>query len=101
VCSSDLKKDALSFSEYKESKKQGKPEKEIIGGVKYVIGIDSAEGTKLSYCLMRKEMHDNSNNLILCKTIDNKDEFKREVENLAKYFNAEIWKEFNETPTTN
>ena len=69
---------------------------EIIKGVKYVIGIDTADGTNFSYCLMRKEEHDKSTHLILAKTLDNEKLFKEETENLAKYFNACILKEQNE-----
>jgi hypothetical protein len=70
---------------------------EIIKGIKYVIGIDTADGTNLSYCLMRKEEHDKSTHLILAKTLNDKQSFEEETKNLAKYFNACILKEENKS----
>jgi len=59
----------------------------------YRIGVFYSE-KESSYCLVRYHKFDDSVNIILlCKTIvgiSNKNSFKEEVTNLAKYFNAEI-----------
>ena len=62
----------------------------------YRIGVFYSE-KESSYCLVRYHKFDDSVNIILlCKTIvgiSNKNSFKEEVTNLAKYFNAEIIEE--------
>lgn len=54
---------------------------------KFKIGIDKT-GKFQSYCLVRAG---NKNfTIILAKTMDNENEFDKEVENLKQYFNAEL-----------
>lgn len=60
---------------------------ELIKGVTHIIGVDETDG-KFSYCLMRKEKHDNSIHIILAKTMKDEAQFIEEINNLAKYFNA-------------
>lgn len=53
----------------------------------YIMGIDQYEEDRNNYCLMKK--FNGTSEIILQKTIKNKDDFMVEVENIAKYFNAE------------
>lgn len=55
---------------------------------RYVIGVDSYNKDALAYCL-GKEL-DGSFEVLLAKTIRNKMRFEEEVQNLAKYFGADI-----------
>jgi hypothetical protein len=59
---------------------------------KYVIGVDPYEKDALAYCLTRKV--DGVVEILLCKTMRDEKEFKQEVENLAKYFNADVFFEW-------
>jgi len=56
--------------------------------IKYVIGIDAYDKDALAYCLGRRL--NGEFDVILAKTMRNENEFKKEVANLAKYFNADI-----------
>lgn len=56
--------------------------------IKYVIGIDAYNKDALAYCLGRRL--NGEFDVILAKTMRNENEFKKEVANLAKYFNADI-----------
>lgn len=56
---------------------------------KYYIGTDTYDKKALCYCLTKKT-GDNFE-ILLSKTMRDKAEFNQEVENLAKYFNAEIF----------
>lgn len=58
----------------------------------YVIGVDTYDKRVNTYCLMRRRI-DNSLEIILLKTIRNEKDFNTEVENLSKYFNADIIRE--------
>lgn len=55
---------------------------------KYVIGVDTYDKYASAYCLGRKI--DGVFEIILCKTMYDKNEFKQEVENLSKYFNVDV-----------
>lgn len=55
----------------------------------YVICIDTYDKDVLVYCFGRKV--DKTIEIMLTKTMRNENEFKQEVENLAKYFNANIF----------
>lgn len=63
----------------------------IISKRKYVIGIDTNEDVN-SYTLLMQE-DGKTLFILLCNTMTNKKKFWKEVNNLAKYFNAEIIKE--------
>lgn len=54
------------------------------------IAVSNYQGIH-SYCLTLKTVSDF--HFLLCKSVKNKREFEREVDNLAKYFNAVILKE--------
>lgn len=56
---------------------------------RYTIGIDCYDKDKHSYCLCR--IQDKKMEFLLAKTLS-PEEFKEEVENLSKYFNAVIYK---------
>ena len=57
----------------------------------YIIGVDTYDKDAIAYCLSRKV--DGVFEMLLCKTMIDEKEFKQEVENLAKYFNAYIVKQ--------
>lgn len=63
--------------------------------VAYYMGIDNYDEDNNAYCLVRNT--DGVIDIIFCKTIKDKKEFKKEIKNLAKYFNAVTTKEFNKT----
>ena len=56
----------------------------------YAIGVDTYVKDALSYCLSRKV--DGVIEILLSKTMRDENEFKQEVENLAKYFNADVFR---------
>ena len=57
----------------------------------YSIGVDTHDEKSLAYCFCR---HLNGKaDLLLAKTMRSKKQFKEEVSNLSKYFNAEIYVE--------
>lgn len=66
-------------------------QKLIMSDRKFVIGIDVHEKTH-SYVLLMKE-YDKTLFILTCNTTTKKKKFWKEVNNLAKYFNAEIVKE--------
>lgn len=57
----------------------------------YVIGVDLNDEGASGYCLVKKI--GKTMTVLLCKGINDKDEFELEVNNLAKYFNAKIIRE--------
>jgi hypothetical protein len=57
----------------------------------YSIGVDTIDKYNLAYCLCKNS--DDKMEILLAKTTADKKEFKEEVENLSKYFNAEIYGE--------
>jgi hypothetical protein len=63
----------------------------IISKRRFVIGID-VNGKIHSYVLTMQE-NDKTLFILLCSTMTKKKKFWKEVNNLAKYFNAEIIKE--------
>lgn len=65
-------------------------EKAIIKQPEYVIGVDTYDKDALAYCFGRKV--DGVFEIMLAKTMRNENEFKQEVENLAKYFNADVFR---------
>jgi hypothetical protein len=54
------------------------------------MGVDTYDKDALAYCLSRKV--DGVIEILLCKTMRDEKEFKQEVENLAKYFNADVFR---------
>ena len=60
----------------------------------YFIGIDTYDSESLTYCLSMK--FGESNNIILLKTMRDRQDFDEEVKNLAKYFDAVIIKSITE-----
>ena len=64
-------------------------EKAIIKQPEYVIGVDTLDKDALAYCFGRKV--DGVLEIMLSKTMRDEKEFKQEVENLAKYFNADVF----------
>ena len=65
-------------------------DKVIIKHPYYAIGVDTYDKDTLAYCLSRKV--DGVVEILLCKTMRDEAEFKQEVENLAKYFNADVFR---------
>ena len=65
-------------------------EKATIKQPEYVIGVDTYDKDTLAYCFGRKV--DGVFEIILAKTMRDEKEFKQEVENLAKYFNADVFR---------
>lgn len=65
-------------------------EKATIKQPEYVIGVDTYGKDALAYCFGRKV--DGVVEILLCKTMRDETEFKQEVENLAKYFNADVFR---------
>ena len=55
----------------------------------YAIGIDTSDKDNLAYCLTRKI--GDTIEVLLCKISRKETEFRQEVENLAKYFEADIF----------
>ena len=65
-------------------------EKVTIKQPEYVIGVDTYDKDALAYCFGRKV--DGVFEIMLAKTMRDEKEFKQEVENLAKYFNANVFR---------
>ena len=65
-------------------------EKAIIKQPEYVMGVDTYDKDALAYCFGRKV--DGVFEIMLTKTMRDENEFKQEVENLAKYFNADVFR---------
>ena len=65
-------------------------EKATIKQPYYAMGVDTNDKDALAYCLSRKV--DGVVEILLCKTMRDETEFKQEVENLAKYFNADVFR---------
>lgn len=65
-------------------------EKATIKQPEYVMGIDTYDKDALAYCFGRKV--DGVFEIMLAKTMRDENEFKQEVENLAKYFNADVFR---------
>lgn len=57
----------------------------------YTLGVDTYDKNNLAYCLTRKI--DGVIEVLLSKTMRDEIEFKQEVETLAGFFNADIFKE--------
>jgi len=55
----------------------------------YAIGVDTYDKDNLAYCLTRKI--GDTIEVLLSKVSREETEFKQEVENLAKYFEADIF----------
>ena len=67
--------------------------KQMIGNIPtYAIGVYTTKDANC-YTLVKKVKGEIE--ILLCKTIENKDEFNKEVENLTKYFNATNIREEN------
>ena len=54
------------------------------------MGVDTYDKDALAYCFGRKV--DGVFEIMLTKTMRDENEFKQEVENLAKYFNADVFR---------
>lgn len=65
-------------------------EKATIKQPEYVMGVDTYDKYALAYCFGRKV--DGVFEIMLAKTMRDEKEFKQEVENLAKYFNANVFR---------
>jgi len=65
-------------------------EKATIKQPEYVMGVDTYDKGALAYCFGRKV--DGVFEIMLTKTMRDEKEFKQEVENLAKYFNADVFR---------
>lgn len=65
-------------------------DKATIKQPEYVIGVDTYDKDALAYCFGRKV--DGVFEIMLSKTMRDENEFKQEVENLAKYFNADVFR---------
>lgn len=65
-------------------------EKVTIKQPEYVMGVDTYDKDALAYCFGRKV--DGVFEIMLSKTMRDEKEFKQEVENLAKYFNANVFR---------
>lgn len=65
-------------------------EKVVVKEPEYVIGIDTYDEKVPTYCFGRKI--NGVFEIMLSKTIRDQNEFKQEVDNLAKYFNATVLK---------
>lgn len=63
-------------------------EKCTIKNIEYFIGIDTLDKRRNAYCLSREV--DGVMEIVLSKTMNDKTQFKQEVENLSKYFNAQV-----------
>ncbi len=60
--------------------------------ISYYIGVDILDEKNMAYCLMRKQGENAE--IMLANVRHDEKEFKQEVDNLAKYFNAvKIWEE--------
>ena len=57
----------------------------------YSIGVDTYDEKLLAYCLCKHL--DGKMEILLAKTMRSKKDFKEEVSNLSKYFNAKICEE--------
>jgi len=64
-------------------------EKATIKQPYYAMGVDTHDKNVLAYCLIRKI--NGVVDFLLCKTMHDENEFKQEVENLVKYFNADVF----------
>ena len=64
-------------------------EKATIKQPEYAMGVDTYDKDALAYCFGRKV--DWVFEIMLSKTMRDEKEFKQEVENLAKYFNADVF----------
>ena len=54
----------------------------------YIIGVDTYDKRTLAYCLCKKV--EGEMEVLLAKTMNREAEFKQEVKNLSKYFDAKI-----------
>lgn len=54
---------------------------------RYFIGVDTYDENNLAYCLSKRDSGGNVE-IIMSKTVRDKNTFNEEVENLSKYFNA-------------
>lgn len=55
---------------------------------KYVLGVDTLDDDVNAYCLMR--VSGDNKEVILCKSLKKGDDFDSEVNNIAKYFDADL-----------
>jgi hypothetical protein len=63
----------------------------------YMIGVSTYDKKVLAYCLTRK--HKEKTEVVLLNQRNDEKEFKKEVNNLAKYFEATIIEEFDNKTT--
>jgi hypothetical protein len=54
----------------------------------YFMGVDTYDKEMNAYCLTRRV--DGVTEILLSKVIKDENDFEKEVENLAKYFNAKV-----------
>ena len=65
-------------------------EKATIKQPEYVMGVDTYDKGTLAYCFGRKV--DGVFEIMISKTMRDEKEFKQEVENLTKYFKADVFR---------
>lgn len=59
---------------------------------KYIIGISTEDPKTNAYCIAYY-IHEEEVTILLCKSAPASIEFTEEIENLKKYFNAEIYEQ--------
>jgi len=58
----------------------------------YFMGVDTYDKKRNAYCLTRRV--DGTTEVLLSKVIKDENDFEKEVENLAKYFNAKVLRSY-------
>lgn len=58
----------------------------------YFMGVDTYDKEMNAYCLTRRV--DGATEVLLSKVIKDENDFEKEVENLAKYFNAKVLRSY-------
>lgn len=56
----------------------------------YVIGVDAYDKEVFAYCLFRKK--ENGIEVLVSKRMKDEEEFRKDVETLAKIFEADVYK---------
>jgi len=64
--------------------------KDKITEPEYFMGVDTYDKKMNAYCLTRRV--DGVTEILLSKVIKEENDFEKEVENLAKYFNAKVFR---------
>lgn len=80
---------AFVFQDGKLEVKKGSTEESVFN--KHIMCTSSIDNEFFTYTLVRCTK--NSSEIIMCKTLREEKKFKEEVNNLAKYFNADLLEE--------